>query len=186
MLYAPEALAIDLDRRRFVTRLVPGAPGTWWEQVRVPPVAAADHLDVFFAPAYTAPLRLNVPTVVTVHDLSYVAHPEWFRLREGARRRWITRRSVQRAAQVITVSEFSRDEIVEHFSLPAGRVRVIVSGIDPPVVTAAAYAGAARPVRRIHFQPPPRARAHSRVRGAPPAPPRRSAGHRRRQPHTSA
>ena len=121
VLYAPEALAIDLDRHRFVTRLVPGAPGTWWEQVRVPPVAAADHLDAFFAPAYTAPLRLNVPTVVTVHDLSYVAHPEWFRLREGARRRWITRRSVQRAAQVITVSAFSRDEIAEHFSVPAGR-----------------------------------------------------------------
>ncbi|HWF86493.1 MAG TPA: glycosyltransferase family 1 protein, partial [Vicinamibacterales bacterium] len=140
VLYAPEALAIDLDRRRFVTRLVPGTPGTWWEQVRVPPVAAADHLDVFFAPAYTAPLRLEAPTVVTVHDLSYAAHPEWFRLREGARRRWITRRSVQRAAQVITVSAFSRDEIAEHFSLPAGRVRVIVSGIDPPVVTAAAYA----------------------------------------------
>jgi glycosyltransferase involved in cell wall biosynthesis len=140
VLYAPNALAIDLDRRRFATRLVAGGAGTWWEQVRLPPVASADHLDAFFAPAYTAPLRLNVPTVVTIHDLSYVVHPEWFGLREGARRRWITRRSAQRAAHVITVSNVSRDEIVEHLGLPAGRVRVILSGIDPPAISTASYA----------------------------------------------
>ena len=57
--------------------------GTWWEQVRVPSVAPDDHLDVFFAPAYTAPLRMRVPTVVAIHDLSFVAHPEWFGTREG-------------------------------------------------------------------------------------------------------
>jgi glycosyltransferase involved in cell wall biosynthesis len=140
VLYAPGTLAIDLDGRRFATRLVPGAPGTWWEQVRLPPVAAADHLDAFFAPAYTAPLRLRVPTVVTIHDLSYAAHPEWFGLREGARRRWVTRHSARRAAAVIADSAFSRDEIVEHLGLPASRVQIIVPGIDPPVVAAAAYA----------------------------------------------
>jgi glycosyltransferase involved in cell wall biosynthesis len=135
VLYAPGALAIDLDQRRFVTRLVPGAPGTWWEQARLPRVAAADHLDVFFAPAYTAPFRLRVPTVVTIHDLSYVRHPEWFRLREGARRRWVTRGTAHRAARILTVSEFSRKEIVDCFGLPANRVQVVISGIDPPIVT---------------------------------------------------
>jgi glycosyltransferase involved in cell wall biosynthesis len=140
VLYAPTDVPIDLDRRRFATRLVAGGSGTWWEQVHLPAVAAADHLDVFFAPAYTAPLRLGVPTVLTVHDLSFVAHPEWFRLREGARRRWITRRSVERAARVITVSNFSRDEIVEYFGVPTSRLRVIRSGIDPPVTTPASYA----------------------------------------------
>src|SRR5262245_42231058 len=90
VLYAPERLATSLDSRRFPTRVVPGNGGTWWEQMQLPRVAAADHLDAFFAPAYTAPLRLDVPTVVTIHDVSYVAHPEWFQLREGARRRWLT------------------------------------------------------------------------------------------------
>ena len=35
--------------------------------------------------------RLRVPTVVAIHDVSFVAHPEWFRLREGLRRRRLTR-----------------------------------------------------------------------------------------------
>jgi glycosyltransferase involved in cell wall biosynthesis len=138
VLYAPEALAIDLDPRRVVTRIVPGAPGTWWEQIRLPRAAAADHLDVFFAPAYTAPLRMRVPTVVAIHDLSYIAHPEWFRLREGARRRWLTRHTAAHASAVITISEFSRREIVEHLGLPASRVSVIVLGIDPPAIVPAA------------------------------------------------
>ena len=52
--------------------------------MQLPASVAADHLDVFFAPACTAPLRLRVPTVVTIHDVSFAAHPEWFR---RARRR---------------------------------------------------------------------------------------------------
>ncbi len=135
VLFAPAPLGIDLDQRRFVTRLVPGAPGTWWEQVRLVKAASRDHLDLLFAPAYTAPLRLRVPTVVTIHDLSYAAHPEWFRLREGVRRRWITKQTAQRAARVITDSEFSRSEIIEHLGLPPAAVQVIVPGIEPPAAT---------------------------------------------------
>ena len=37
-----------------------------------------EPLDVFFAPAYTAPLGLPVPLALTIHDVSFLAHPEWF------------------------------------------------------------------------------------------------------------
>src|SRR6185295_4285401 len=110
VLYAPEAIERPFDARRFATRIVPGAPGTWWEQARVSRAAAPDHLDVWFAPAYSAPLRMQTPIVVAIHDLSFVAHPEWFRLRDGARRRWLTRQSASKAAAVVTISQFSKRE----------------------------------------------------------------------------
>src|SRR5712691_11866483 len=75
VLYVPDPTGIALDSRRFVTRLVPGSPGTWWEQIRLPRAAHGDHLDVFFAPEYTAPLRLSTPTVVAIYDVSFAAHP---------------------------------------------------------------------------------------------------------------
>src|SRR5471030_1096730 len=112
LLYAPDPIALSLDARRFPTRTIAGSPGTWWEQVQVPRATASDHLDVWFAPAYTAPLRLAVPHVVAIHDLSFVAHPEWFRLREGVRRRWLTRQSANRAAAVVTISQFSKRELI--------------------------------------------------------------------------
>ena len=129
VLYAPEPIALPLDARRFPMRTVPGPPGTWWEQVQVPRAVASDQLDVWFAPAYAAPLRLAAPTVVAIHDLSFVAHPEWFRLIEGARRRWFTRQSANRAAAVVTISEFSKRELIERLDVPAGRIHVIPPGI---------------------------------------------------------
>jgi glycosyltransferase involved in cell wall biosynthesis len=136
VLYAPDTPGIPLDPRLFATRLVTGGRGTWWEQVLMPRVARADHLDLFFAPAYTAPLRLRIPTVVTIHDLSYAAHPEWFRLREGLRRRFVTSQTARRAASVITVSEFSRQEIIERLGVPGHRISVIPQGIDAPAICA--------------------------------------------------
>jgi glycosyltransferase involved in cell wall biosynthesis len=129
VLYTPESLAVRLDARHFPTRLVPKAFGIWWEQVRLPRVAAADHLDVFFAPAYTAPLALRVPTVVTIHDVSFVAHPEWFTTREGLRRRWLTRLAARKAGAVLTVSNFSRRELMEHLGVPDARIHVLPSGM---------------------------------------------------------
>src|SRR5262249_54921572 len=84
--------------------------------------------------AYTAPLRLEVPVVVTIHDVSYFAHPEWFRLTEGARRRWLTRAGAARARTVVTVSEFSKREIVERLGVAETKVRVVPQGIDRPAV----------------------------------------------------
>ena len=142
VLYAPEPLGITLDSRRFRTREVAGTPGTWWEQMRLPAAIARGRLDVFFAPAYTAPLRVKVPIVVAIYDLSYVAHPEWFRLREGIRRRWLTQRTAEKAQAVITLSEFSRGEIINLLRVPEQRVHAIVPGIDRPAVKPSPYGGA--------------------------------------------
>jgi glycosyltransferase involved in cell wall biosynthesis len=142
VLYAPEPLAIPLDSRRFHTREVAGAAGTWWEQMRLPGAVAGDALDVLFAPAYTAPLRVKVPIVLAIYDLSYVAHPEWFHLREGIRRRWLTQKAADKAAAIVTLSEFSRGEIIDLLGVSAQRVHVIVPGIDRLSVKTSAYGDA--------------------------------------------
>jgi glycosyltransferase involved in cell wall biosynthesis len=129
VLYAHGEIGMPLDTRRFATRAVAGSGGTFWEQVRLPAVAARDHLDVWFSPAYSTPLLLKAPTVVAIHDLSFVAHPEWFRLREGAQRRLFSRRASLKARAVITISEFSRRELVERLDVPAEKIHVIPPGI---------------------------------------------------------
>jgi glycosyltransferase involved in cell wall biosynthesis len=128
-LYAPEPIGGLLDTGRFHLRTVQGRSGTWWEQVRLPDAAGADRLDAFFAPAYTAPLALRAPIVAAIHDLSFFARPEWFRTREGMRRRWLTRQTASRARVVITISEFSRGELVERLNVTPSKVRVIPPGV---------------------------------------------------------
>jgi glycosyltransferase involved in cell wall biosynthesis len=133
MLYTAAPLVTPIGGGRFVVRLIPGGGGTWWQQAQLPAAAAADSLDIFFAPAYTAPLRLQMPAVVAIHDLSYMAHPEWFGLREGIRRRWTTWASARRARAIITISEFSKREIVNRLEVPESSVHVIPIGVDAPV-----------------------------------------------------
>ena len=145
VLYAPEPLAVRFDARRFPTRIVAGAPQHLVGTGAAAAVAARDHLDVFFAPAYTAPLRTRIPTVVAIHDVSFAAHPEWFSAREGLRRRWITRQAARRSRAVVTISEFSRREIVERLGVAESRIHVIPPGIEPP-----GRPRAARIARRPH------------------------------------
>jgi glycosyltransferase involved in cell wall biosynthesis len=133
-LYAPAAL--DLASLRlpgagaiFHGRVLPGDAGTSWEQVQLP-LALPRDADVLFAPAYSAPLFAARPTVVTVHDVSFCAHPDWFRPREGLRRRWTCRVSAANAATVLTVSEFSKAEIVRWLGVSPARVLVTPLGVS--------------------------------------------------------
>jgi glycosyltransferase involved in cell wall biosynthesis len=112
--------------------LIEGAGGTSWEQISLARALVAQPTDVLFAPGYTAPLTVAAPVVLTVHDVSFFARPEWFSFREGTRRRWLTAWSVRRARRVVTDSRFSKSEIVRHIGIDESRVQVIPLGIDPP------------------------------------------------------
>ena len=132
-LYSPDGrLAVPEGLDAHVA-LVPGAGGTRWEQGALAAAIRADSPDVLFAPGYTAPLRIHAPLAVAMHDVSFAAHPEWFTWREGARRRFIARRSARKARVVLTISEFSRQQIEQHLGVPASKIRVIPLGVGVPV-----------------------------------------------------
>jgi glycosyltransferase involved in cell wall biosynthesis len=142
LLYTPEPLPFlaTLPANARVKEVVAGSgTGTWWEQTHLRRAVRADRPDVFFAPAYTAPLALGVPLVVTIHDVSFAAHPEWFTPREGARRRLLTRQAARAASLILTDSDFSRREILDRLSAPPERLVVI-----PPGVTGRPHSGRKR------------------------------------------
>src|SRR4051812_4103426 len=134
VLYTPEPLPFmaSVPATANVREMVVGSGrGTWWEQTHLRRAVRADPPDVFFASAYTAPLALGVPLAVAIHDVSFAAHPEWFRPREGARRRLLTRQAARSAEIVFTISEFSKQEIVERLGVGADRVRVTYPSVTP-------------------------------------------------------
>ena len=134
VLFTPEPLTPTWPRT--LNRIAAGGRGTWWEQTALSSSIRAEKPHVFFAPAYTAPLRLSSPLVVTIHDVSFSRHPEWFRPRERHRRHFLTRSAARRAGVVITVSEFSKREIANVYGLEVSRIQVINNGFTPrrPVV----------------------------------------------------
>jgi glycosyltransferase involved in cell wall biosynthesis len=103
--------------------------GTLWEQLVLPRLVRQARAEVLFAPAYSGPIFSPVPTVVAIHDVSFAAHPEWFAWREGLRRRVTARLAARRAERVITISEFSKGEIVAHLGVEASKITVAYPGV---------------------------------------------------------
>jgi len=101
-----------------------------WSVVGLPAAAARAGVDIIHAPAYTAPLWASVPTVLTIHDVSYERHPEWYPYRRDVLRRAFYRRSARAAAHVLTDSEFSAGEIAAAYRIPRERITVAPLGVS--------------------------------------------------------
>lgn len=114
----------------------PGNGGTRWEQRTLAVAVNALGGDVLFSPAYSTPLRARLPVVLAMHDVSFAAHPAWFGLREGIRRRLLARWSAGKAAAIVTLTRFSAGEIVTRLGVRGARIHVIPLAVD--------YAGQAR------------------------------------------
>jgi glycosyltransferase involved in cell wall biosynthesis len=74
---------------------------------------------------YTAPLGCSVPVVVSVHDISFIEHPEYFPWQRMMQLRITVKRTVQSAAKIITPSEFSRRCIAREYNIDDSRVVVV-------------------------------------------------------------
>ncbi|MEX2260883.1 MAG: glycosyltransferase family 1 protein [Bryobacteraceae bacterium] len=80
---------------------------------------------------YTAPLNCPVPVVVSVHDVSFLNHPEYFPPVRAWQLRQTVSRTVRAATRVLTGSEFSRDSIVRAYGLSKDRVVVVPNAAGP-------------------------------------------------------
>jgi glycosyltransferase involved in cell wall biosynthesis len=65
---------------------------------------------------YTAPVACPTPVVASVHDVSFLEHPEYFTRDRAVQLRWTVRRTVRRAARVLTGCEFSKQAILKAYS----------------------------------------------------------------------
>jgi len=121
-----------LDAAPFTPRSLCPDPvrGLHWQERLLPAAASADALDVFFAPAYACSLRLDLPRVINVHDLSFFHLPQDFPWRDGVRRRLLVGASLTVARRIVTVSDFTRRELLHLRPELAGRVAVITHGPD--------------------------------------------------------
>jgi glycosyltransferase involved in cell wall biosynthesis len=100
-----------------------------WEQARAARLTRSLGIDVWHGPHYTMPLRLPVPAVVTVHDLTFFEHPEWHERGKVAYFRPMIRAATRRAAVVIAVSDDTAARLLTH-APPSGPIVVAPHGVD--------------------------------------------------------
>jgi glycosyltransferase involved in cell wall biosynthesis len=104
-----------------------GPGGNLWEQFGLPPQVGRGAL--LWSPANSGPLSLG-DQVVTIHDLAPLVHPEWYAASFAAWYRFLIPPLARRVRRVITDSHFSREQILERFSLNDDRVIAIHPGVS--------------------------------------------------------
>jgi len=125
-LYVTKQSAVNRFTNRWanvqVKRTLPHTP-----LVRIPLTLSfelrKDRVDVLHV-QYTAPPRTPCALVATIHDLSFEHLPETFKRRSRAQLRLTVRRTAKKAAQILTLSDFSRRDIIETYGVDPERVFV--------------------------------------------------------------
>ncbi|HWE61284.1 MAG TPA: glycosyltransferase family 1 protein [Chloroflexota bacterium] len=103
-----------------------------WQRWRIlpPPTLLTRRVSLFFTPDFALPPVGHIPAIVTVHDLSFMLHPE---CADARLRRYLTRvvpRSVAEAAAVIAVSHTTAAAVHDLLGVPRDRIHVVPNGVD--------------------------------------------------------
>lgn len=119
------------DDRRFVPIIAPisgrsRAVRYAWEQVALPTQLARRRIDLVHSLGYVGPLVTPCPHVATIHDVNF----ETISMTPTRRAvlRFFVGRTARTASHVLTVSEFSRGEIVRHLHVRPEDVTVAHEG----------------------------------------------------------
>ncbi len=108
----------------------------FWTQTRFAWEIRKDKPDVLWMPMHNAPLLRpkKIKTVVTIHDLAFKYFPGYFLKKDLLKINLLTRLAVKNADGIITISEFSKKDILKFYpGTPAEKIKVIYHGFDPDV-----------------------------------------------------
>jgi len=104
----------------------------WWWKFDWPPIDFyLTDIDIYHSLHIQIPPTRNIKTVLTVHDCRYLALPELYKPKEVENYRQQMKISLERVDMVATVSEFTRQEVLNYFSFPEDRIKVIYNGFTP-------------------------------------------------------
>lgn len=120
---------LDIDVRVRQSRLAGHVYA--WEQLVLPRMMRTIRGALLWSPANLGPLSVRAQ-VVTMHDASTFAHPEWFDRRFALAYRFLLPRLARRAAHVVTDTHASARELVAHGVVDSAKLSVVHSGVGIP------------------------------------------------------
>lgn len=106
-----------------------------WTQVGLAKKTIFGNLDLLFVPAHTLPvitrlLRPKLPIVVTIHGLEGKFLPNSEKFYTHIYRNWSITWSIRLATHLISVSNYTKEEILKHYKISRNKITVIYEGVD--------------------------------------------------------
>ena len=101
-----------------------------WFEHTIPKVLNRINADLFLSPDAYLSLKTNVDSIPVFHDLNFEHYPKDLPLLERKYYRYFFPRYARKANHIVTVSEFSKKDIVNLYDVPAEKVSVVYNGAN--------------------------------------------------------
>ena len=88
------------------------------------------NIDFFFAPDHHIAHFKTVPVIATVMDIIPFVHPEWVSKRLRTFKNFAFKKSILSAEHIITISEYSKQDIMKYFHIPENTISIVPLGVD--------------------------------------------------------
>ncbi|PIP52871.1 hypothetical protein COX08_04150 [Candidatus Beckwithbacteria bacterium CG23_combo_of_CG06-09_8_20_14_all_34_8] len=110
-------------------------PAKAWTQWRLPSQLYFEKLkgsgsDIFFSPGHYGPRKSPIKSVITIMDLAFLHFPNEFLEKDLKQLTAWTQYSVKQAAHIFTISQFSKDDIVDNYHIDPEKITVTYPGFD--------------------------------------------------------
>ncbi|MEK7165414.1 MAG: glycosyltransferase family 1 protein, partial [Patescibacteria group bacterium] len=128
-LFLPEAPLNDLPPARSGWTYVVSSAGGLWTIRKLPALINKHKLDLFFSPTHYLPWFVSLPKIMSIMDVSYLHYPKMFRIKDLFQLKYMGKYSISRATKILTISEYSKREIVKHYGFPQKNIEVTYPGI---------------------------------------------------------
>jgi glycosyltransferase involved in cell wall biosynthesis len=161
-LWLQENLSLDHPARKltgnnFQVKELPFKHMSLSGQWQIPYQAIRSHADLLHFPHFDLPWATLGRVVATIHDLKYIAHPEFFPDFETAKRltmQIMMSFTCRRAQRIICVSEFTAQDLKKLIRVPAHNIRVVPHGVDERFFQSAPPDAIHEVQQRLHLNQP--------------------------------
>ncbi|MBI2327783.1 glycosyltransferase family 4 protein [Candidatus Curtissbacteria bacterium] len=131
LIYLKEPPLPDLPQETENFKYKVFGPKKFWTQFALPiRLSVGERPQVFFSMAHYGPRFSKVPYVVTIHDLSYLHYPEFFKKNDLYQLTSWSKYSIENSVHIIAVSETTKKDIVKNYGVAPSKISVTYEGYD--------------------------------------------------------
>lgn len=116
--------------KNFQEKILSWPPKWLWTQLRLSLEMLIKAPDLLYIPAHVVPLIHPKKTVTTLHDIAFERYPESYSRKGKFYLRLTTKFALKHAARIITVSEFTKKELVEVYGGNTDKIFPVHNGYD--------------------------------------------------------
>jgi glycosyltransferase involved in cell wall biosynthesis len=102
----------------------------WWFNYNIPRLLKKIQADVFFSPDGYLSLRTNIPQIPVIHDINFFHYPQYFRFWHRWHYNTYFPQFAKKATKIITISEFSKQDISTSYHIDPSKITVAYNGIE--------------------------------------------------------